>query len=119
MWNFNIETRNNGDLYLITGTDEKSLAKLWVDIFRNFGEPVFNEDKNIKELIEWKEYRPNWCFSIKLEKNWIQKNRERKSTLIVDNRNWRWIKQFTDELKKAIEGVDEIKEVLTSLKKSI
>jgi len=38
---------------------------------------------------------------------------------MIDNRNGRWIEIFTNQLKEAIEGVDELKEALEELKKSI
>jgi hypothetical protein len=48
-----------------------------------------------------------------------RENNEKKLSLMIDNRNGRWIEVFTKQLKEAIEGIDELKKALKDLKKSI
>ena len=118
MSKFQIKSENNGDIYFITTDDKEKLAKIGISICENLGEHIFNIEKAIAELLRGDEYRPGGCFGIKIRER-KRENNEKKLSLMIDNRNGRWIETFTKQLKEAIEGVDELKEALAELKKSI
>ena len=118
MSNFKIKSQDNGDVYFITTENKEELAKVWVSVCKNLGEHIFNNERAIAELLTGDEQRPWGCFAVKMV-DWKWEDGTRKLSLMIDNRNGRWVKQYTQQLKKAIEEIEELRQALDELKKSI
>jgi len=80
MSKFQIKSENNGDVYFITTEDKRELAKVGLSICKNLGEHIFNNEKAITEILNGDEYRPGWCFGIKM-REWKWENNEKKYLL--------------------------------------
>ncbi|HPS21566.1 MAG TPA: hypothetical protein PLO44_02045 [Candidatus Paceibacterota bacterium] len=94
---FNIEVRENGDVYIVSG-EKEDLIEFAMKVGKALDDSNFSYriEETKESLRQGKDQRPGGCFGLSIIKM------GGKEVLMIDNRNARGYKPMTDQLGEAI-----------------